>query len=91
MYPGIFPEAEKDPVIQIANMVKIQGQKEPFIRNVFTLNTCSAIVGAEVRSHQKEGDMLEVRGDNGGIPEMESINSCGNTLKETIFFKLYDI
>lgn len=40
---GIFPEADKDPVIQIANMVIKQGDAEPFIRNVFTLNTCSPI------------------------------------------------
>ena len=32
---GIFPEPDKDPVIQIANMVIRQGDKEPFIRNVF--------------------------------------------------------
>ena len=31
---GVFPEAEKDPVIQIANMVVTQGEKEPFIRCV---------------------------------------------------------
>ena len=35
---GIFPEAERDPIIQIANMVVRQGDKEPFIKNVFTLN-----------------------------------------------------
>ena len=43
---GIFPEPEKDPVIQIANMVVRQGEKEPFIRNVFTLDTCAQIVGS---------------------------------------------
>ena len=32
---GIFPEPEKDKVIQIANMVIHQGEKEPFIRNIF--------------------------------------------------------
>ena len=45
---GIFPEPEKDPVIQIANMVIRQGEKEPFIRNVFTLNTCAQIIGSQV-------------------------------------------
>ena len=49
---GIFPEPEKDPVIQIANMVVRQGEKEPFIRNVFTLNTCAQIVGSQVGSGQ---------------------------------------
>jgi DNA polymerase delta subunit 1 len=55
---GIFPEPEKDPVIQIANMVIRQGEKEPFIRNVFTLDTCAQIVGSQVISCSKESDLL---------------------------------
>ncbi|KAH7105874.1 DNA polymerase family B-domain-containing protein [Auriculariales sp. MPI-PUGE-AT-0066] len=46
---GIFPEAKVDPVIQIANMVTRQGEDKPFVRNVFTLNTCSHIVGSDVQ------------------------------------------
>lgn len=56
---GIFPEAEHDPVIQIANMVMIQGESKPMIRNVFTLNTCANIVGSQVLSFEKEKDLLE--------------------------------
>lgn len=56
---GVFPEAEHDPVIQIANMVICQGEKDPFVRNIFTLNTCSTIVGSDVRSYEKEGQMLQ--------------------------------
>merc|ERR1719450_1924461 len=56
---GIFPEPEKDPVIQIANMVVRQGEKEPFIRNVFTLDSCAQIVGSHVISCAKETEMLE--------------------------------
>ncbi|KZV72219.1 hypothetical protein PENSPDRAFT_751123 [Peniophora sp. CONT] len=56
---GIFPEAKEDPVIQIANMVTRQGEDRPFIRNVFTLNTCSHIVGSQVLSFDDEVDMLE--------------------------------
>lgn len=55
---GIFPEPEIDPVIQIANMVMYQGEKEPFIRNVFTLNTCGSIIGSQVLSYPKEQDLL---------------------------------
>jgi DNA polymerase delta subunit 1 len=55
---GIFPEPEKDPVIQIANMVVRQGEREPFIRNVFTLDTCAQIVGSQVISCAKEQDLL---------------------------------
>ncbi|KAF9462946.1 delta DNA polymerase [Collybia nuda] len=56
---GIFPEAQTDPVIQIANMVTRQGEQKPFIRNVFTLNTCSNIVGSQVLSFDDEDEMLQ--------------------------------
>lgn len=57
---GIFPESEHDPVIQIANMVVRQGHHEPFLRNVFTLNTCAPIVGSQVLSFADERELLEV-------------------------------
>lgn len=57
---GIFPEAKHDPVIQIANMVIRQGEPEPFLRNIFTLDTCAPIVGCQVLSFDKENLMLEV-------------------------------
>ena len=57
---GIFPEAEHDPVIQIANMVINQGDAEPYIRNVFTLNGCSPIVGSDVRTFKDEAKLLQV-------------------------------
>lgn len=55
---GIFPEAQADPVIQIANVVLKYGDQRPFIRNVFTVNTCSPIIGSEIFSHMDEKDML---------------------------------
>ncbi|KAI8981524.1 DNA polymerase family B-domain-containing protein [Pilobolus umbonatus] len=55
---GVFPEANMDPVIQIASVVQIQGQKKPFIRNVFTLNTCAHIVGSHVLSFDREEELL---------------------------------
>lgn len=90
---GIFPEAEIDPVIQIANMVTRQGEaasasgplgrvcriytrgevltcgnlswdfsltgdSKPFIRNIFTLNTCAHIVGSEVLEFTREQELL---------------------------------
>ncbi|KLO05308.1 hypothetical protein SCHPADRAFT_933696 [Schizopora paradoxa] len=56
---GIFPEAQVDPVIQIANMVTRQGESKPFIRNVFTLSSCSQIVGSQVLSFDSEVELLE--------------------------------
>ncbi|XP_038215497.1 DNA polymerase delta catalytic subunit [Zerene cesonia] len=55
---GVFPEPNHDPVIQIASMVIRQGESEPYIRNVFTLNTCAPIVGSQVYSYQSESEML---------------------------------
>ncbi|KAJ0180423.1 hypothetical protein K1T71_003827 [Dendrolimus kikuchii] len=55
---GIFPEPNHDPVIQIASMVIKQGEMEPYLRCVFTLNTCAPIVGSQVLSFQSESEML---------------------------------
>lgn len=42
-------------------MVKCQGDLgDPFIKTVFTLNTCSNIVGSKVISFEKEADLLQV-------------------------------
>jgi DNA polymerase delta subunit 1 len=55
---GIFPDANYDPVIQIANIVTLQGSEIPIIRNVFTLNSCLPIVGAQVICSETEDEML---------------------------------
>lgn len=56
---GVFPEANQDPVIQIANVVTRYGESKPFIRNVFCLDTCSSIVNTKVFDKFKsEEEML---------------------------------
>ena len=55
---GQFPEAEQDPVIQIANVVTVYGEDKPMVQNVFTLKGCLPIVGAQVISSETEADML---------------------------------
>ena len=60
---GCFPDAEQDPVIQIANVVTLQGSSSSIIRNVFTLGSCSPIVGAQVLPHDREEDMLAAWAD----------------------------
>ena len=55
---GYFPEAEHDPVIQIANVVTQQGSSKSIVRNVFTFGSCSPIVGAGVHSYTTEQEML---------------------------------
>jgi DNA polymerase delta subunit 1 len=60
---GIFPEAKIDPVIQIANMVTIQGEQKPFVRNIFTLKDCAHIVGAHIMSFDREEDLLQAWSD----------------------------
>ncbi|KAG8846662.1 DNA-directed DNA polymerase delta [Serendipita sp. 411] len=52
-------DAKIDPVIQIANMVTRQGEPQPFIRNVFTLNSCAHIAGSQVLSFDNEAKLLE--------------------------------
>ena len=55
---GVFPEANHDPVIQIANVVTRYGESKPFVRNVFVLDTCSLIVNTQVLEFDKEEKML---------------------------------
>lgn len=56
---GVFPEPERDPVIQIANLVSVVGQDKPIIRNCFNLHSCTPVVGSEILCFDKESDMLE--------------------------------
>jgi DNA polymerase delta subunit 1 len=55
---GHFPDALHDPVIQIASTLTLQGSDLPIIRNVFTLNSCLPIVGAQVIPSDTEAEML---------------------------------
>jgi DNA polymerase delta subunit 1 len=55
---GVFPEANHDPVIQIANVVTRTGEEKPFVRNVFCLDTCSLIVNTQVFEFDAEEKML---------------------------------
>ncbi|KAH7377505.1 DNA polymerase family B-domain-containing protein [Cadophora sp. MPI-SDFR-AT-0126] len=55
---GIFPEANLDPVIQIANVVTRYGEKKPFVRNVFCLDNTSSIVNTQLFEFDKEEQML---------------------------------
>ncbi|KAJ6737291.1 DNA polymerase CATALYTIC SUBUNIT [Salix viminalis] len=55
---GHFPEPTHDPVIQVANLVTLQGEDQPFVRNIMTLNSCSPIVGVDVMSFETEREVL---------------------------------
>eukprot|EP00727_Mastigamoeba_balamuthi_P014291 m51a1_g9485 dna polymerase delta catalytic subunit, putative (1039) ;mRNA; r:626019-630517 len=55
---GLFPDAQQDPVIMIANMVTVQGESKPQVKNVFVLKTCSNIVGSDVLTFDNERDLL---------------------------------
>ena len=55
---GVFPEANQDPVIQIANVVTRYGEQKPFVRNVFVLDTCSLIVNTQIFEFEAEEKML---------------------------------
>ena len=45
---GIFPEAEKDRIIQIANVMQIQGETDFLFKIIFTLKETAPVPGAEV-------------------------------------------
>lgn len=47
------------PIIQISNMVVRMGESEPFLRVIFTLDSCDPIEGVYVRSYPSEGELLE--------------------------------
>ena len=55
---GHFPEAQVDPVIQIASCITLQGSDQPIIKTVYVLNTCLPIVGCQVIAHATEAEML---------------------------------
>ncbi|KAL3649582.1 DNA polymerase delta catalytic subunit [Castilleja foliolosa] len=55
---GLFPEPTHDPVIQVANLVTLQGEDQPFVRNVMTLKSCSPIVGVDVMSFDTEKEVF---------------------------------
>ncbi|KAM7256627.1 hypothetical protein ACFE04_012368 [Oxalis oulophora] len=55
---GHFPEPTHDPVIQVANLVTLQGNDQPFVRNVMTLKSCSPIPGVDVMSFDTEREVL---------------------------------
>jgi DNA polymerase delta subunit 1 len=60
---GIFPDANVDSVIQIANMVTVQGESKPFIRNIFTFKDCGHIVGSHIMSFDEEAQLLQAWSD----------------------------
>jgi DNA polymerase delta subunit 1 len=49
---------KKDQVLQIANIVTIQGEQEPYLRVIFTLNSCAPIAKCQVYSFQDEKELL---------------------------------
>ncbi|KNA03069.1 hypothetical protein SOVF_212670 [Spinacia oleracea] len=55
---GLFPEPTHDPVIQVANLVTVQGEDKPLVRNVMTLKSCAPIVGVDVMSFDSEKEVL---------------------------------
>ncbi|PIO72018.1 hypothetical protein TELCIR_06062 [Teladorsagia circumcincta] len=72
--PGVFPDANEDPVIQIANMVKVEGESEPFIRNCFVLGTCAPVIGSDIIQCESEKDLLENEEIIHDAPQMKANN-----------------
>jgi DNA polymerase delta subunit 1 len=51
---GIFPEANQDKVIQIANVVTKLGEETPFVRNIFCLGETALIVNTQIFEFEGE-------------------------------------
>ncbi|EGR29193.1 hypothetical protein IMG5_161090 [Ichthyophthirius multifiliis] len=56
---GGFPNAQKDPIIQISTVLKIHDQQDDLVKTVFTIGSCSNIPGCIVKSYEKEEDLLK--------------------------------
>lgn len=54
----MYVQADKDPVIQIANVVKVQGCEGVVAKNVFTLGGCTPIVDSHVITNETEDELL---------------------------------
>jgi len=57
---GIFPEPSQDPIIQIANLVKLENETEPFVKNCFVLRGCVPVIGADIITCNTEQELLTV-------------------------------
>jgi DNA polymerase delta subunit 1 len=53
------PQASRDPIICIGNIVNVQGSDQPFVKNVFSLGSCASIVDTQVYSFSDEKKLLE--------------------------------
>nr|GLL24467.1 DNA polymerase delta catalytic subunit [Ipomoea trifida] len=75
---GHFPEPTHDPVIQ--------GQDQPFVRNVMTLKSCSPIVGVDVMSFETEREVLLAwrRAEALGMVEFPILGRVRNSRKEDV-------
>lgn len=65
---GIFPEPSQDPIIQIANLVRIENEDEPIVRNCFVLRGCVPVIGADIITCNTEEELL-----------MVSLEACGQS------------
>eukprot|EP00917_Polyrhabdina_sp_WS-2016_P024989 GHVP01053924.1.p1 GENE.GHVP01053924.1~~GHVP01053924.1.p1 ORF type:complete len:1002 (+),score=148.80 GHVP01053924.1:260-3007(+) len=52
-----FPDANRDPVIQIGNIIRVNGTNETK-KDLFVLGNCSPIPGVDIHSYKTEGEML---------------------------------
>lgn len=70
---NIFPEPDKDPVIQIACITSVQGSDAILSRDIFCLGSCSHIAGANIHSFQREEDMLASWAKHVGVVDPDVI------------------
>ncbi|KAL0228536.1 hypothetical protein RCL1_004679 [Eukaryota sp. TZLM3-RCL] len=99
---GVFPQAEHDPVIQIACTCQTSVHEENLLsKTIFVLGSCLSIAGVNVRTYSQERDLLSdfskfllffdpdiVTGYNSEGFDIPYIIDRGNTLKIPNFFDI---
>ena len=57
--PALRAAARRGPLKALPGPRAAQGESAPRVKNIFTLNTCASIVGADVISYDDESTLLE--------------------------------
>lgn len=61
LFNGHFPALQGDPVIQIGSVFKRYGEKDPYLKHIITLDTCSPISNETMIAHEHKDINIPVK------------------------------
>ncbi|KAF9594368.1 hypothetical protein IFM89_030497 [Coptis chinensis] len=61
---------------EVANLVTLQGESQPFVRNIMTLKSYSPIVGADVMPFENEREKFYLLGGETGTTLLPPVQDC---------------